>query len=129
MFDVAWFGVFQGASSSLVVKFADTEKERQLRRMQQMAGPLGLLNPFALTQFGTAYGAYTQVGKNVSRTVSRCPPRLHAPFPTFFLLSRDPVVCTCVVSIVASFRGSIHNFLLLYPVDISTIAWKTVMNE
>lgn len=44
-----------------MVKFADTEKERQLRRMQQMAGNMSLLNPFVFNQFG-AYGAYAQVG-------------------------------------------------------------------
>jgi CUG-BP- and ETR3-like factor len=53
------FHLFQGASSSLVVKFADTEKERQIRRMQQMAGHMNLLSPFVFNQFGP-YNAYAQ---------------------------------------------------------------------
>nr|XP_028569581.1 CUGBP Elav-like family member 5 isoform X2 [Podarcis muralis] len=48
-----------GASSSLVVKFADTDKERTLRRMQQMVGQLGILTPSFALPF-TPYSTYAQ---------------------------------------------------------------------
>jgi len=58
---MVWYVVRgQGASSSLVVKFADTENERQLRRMQQLMGPISLINPLTITPIA----AYTPTAFN-----------------------------------------------------------------
>jgi len=46
-----------GVSPSLVLKVTDTEKD-QLRRMQGVAGNIGLINPLVFNHFG--YGTYAQ---------------------------------------------------------------------
>lgn len=61
----------QGASSSLVVKFADTDKERTLRRMQQMVGQLGILTP-SLTLPFSPYSAYAQAVSDPGGCTSVC---------------------------------------------------------
>ena len=63
------YHLLQGASSSLVVKFADTDKERAIRRMQQMAQTYGLISPVPL-QLGTYGLPYTQVCDPVPMHVS-----------------------------------------------------------
>nr|CAH8867024.1 unnamed protein product [Trichobilharzia regenti] len=56
-----------GASSSIVVKFADSEKERHTRKIQQLIGPMGLFNPtIALSQISG--NMYSQMLENMAQT-------------------------------------------------------------
>ncbi|TRY62322.1 hypothetical protein DNTS_025860 [Danionella cerebrum] len=55
-----------GASSSLVVKFADTDKERTIRRMQQMVGQFGIFNPAIALPFST-YSTYAHASRTERR--------------------------------------------------------------
>ncbi|KAK4467768.1 hypothetical protein MN116_008697 [Schistosoma mekongi] len=56
-----------GASSSIVVKFADSEKERHTRKIQQLIGPIGLFNPtIALSQING--NMYSQMIENMAQT-------------------------------------------------------------
>ena len=58
------------ANPNLVVKFADTEKERQLRRMQQMSNSMGLFNQMAVNPSLSIYGSYQVRGFTVLKPYS-----------------------------------------------------------
>ncbi|KAG1939813.1 CUGBP Elav-like family [Pimephales promelas] len=70
-----------GASSSLVVKFADTDKERTIRRMQQMVGQFGIFNPAIALPFST-YSTYAHAA-----SAHHLPTSPHQPSPASSLLS------------------------------------------
>uniref|UniRef100_A0A8C2FLP8 Cugbp, Elav-like family member 5b n=1 Tax=Cyprinus carpio TaxID=7962 RepID=A0A8C2FLP8_CYPCA len=61
-----------GASSSLVVKFADTDKERTIRRMQQMVGQFGIFNPTVALPFSTYSSTYSTYTHAVSTHNMHC---------------------------------------------------------
>lgn len=87
-----------GISPSLVLKVAESEKER-LRRMQQVAGNIGLINPLVFNHFG--YGTYAQpytplntglVGQQTALQLATSPSAAYIPTMTGLQTAAHPTM-------------------------------------
>ncbi|KAF6715206.1 CUGBP Elav-like family member 5 [Oryzias melastigma] len=101
-----------GASSSLVVKFADTDKERTIRRMQQMVGQFGIFNPAIALPFST-YSSYAHaIHQMGALNINSLPPTPMTPVsglsspPANITTSAMPSIVTPIVN---GFTGIPHQ--------------------
>lgn len=104
-----------------MVKFADTDKERTLRRMQQMVGQLGIFTPSLSLPF-SPYSAYAQaVSIPRGRGGKRCPAGPGQPLGHHkHLLATggkhpSPWECSCLV---------FHSAALPCTASVCFFSWK-----
>jgi len=125
----------QGASSSLVVKFADTENERQLRRMQQLMGPISLINPLTITPIA----AYTPTAFNQQVVASltalhaictnRTTRRVYLVFFRGNKIMVSTVWWTCLPYTDFRLVSIFYARELPYSSELQTVMWTVIDNN
>uniref|UniRef100_A0A1I8GQQ7 RRM domain-containing protein n=1 Tax=Macrostomum lignano TaxID=282301 RepID=A0A1I8GQQ7_9PLAT len=80
-----------GATSSIVVKFADNERERQIRKLQQTVGPLSAYSPgFGIGQHMAAAGGQSHLLQAPMSVPPPPPPPHHLQLPTALVAAGNP---------------------------------------